>query len=82
MITAALNGQLDAVAYRKHPFFNIDVPTTCPGVPDSVLDPRSTWPDPAKYDAQASKLAGMFVDNFKSFEKDVSAAIRAAGPTA
>jgi phosphoenolpyruvate carboxykinase (ATP) len=82
MITAALNGRLDSVAYRKHPVFNIDVPTTCPGIPDGVLDPRSTWPDPAKYDAQASRLAGMFVENFKAFEKDVSAAIRAAGPKA
>src|SRR5688500_19358581 len=80
MITAALNGQLDAVAYRKHPFFNIDVPTTCPDVPDSVLDPRSTWPDPAKYDEQAKKLAAMFVENFKTFENDVPAAVKQAGP--
>ena len=34
MITAALTGQLDNVEYQRHPIFNIDVPTTCPGVPD------------------------------------------------
>ena len=45
MITAALTGQLDSVEYKKHPVFNLDVPTTCPGVPDGVLDPRGTWPD-------------------------------------
>jgi phosphoenolpyruvate carboxykinase (ATP) len=81
MITAALEGQLDAVAYKTHPIFNLDVPVSCPGVPDAVLDPRGTWPDAAKYDAQASRLAGMFVENFKNFEKDVAPSVKEAGPT-
>jgi phosphoenolpyruvate carboxykinase (ATP) len=82
MITAALTGELDNVAYQKHPVLNLDMPTRCPGVPDAVLDPRSTWPDAAKYDEQASKLAGMFIENFKTFEKDVTPAVKAAGPRA
>src|SRR5688572_25741676 len=61
MITAALTGQLATVAFEKHPVFNLDMPRTCPGVPDSVLNPRNTWPDAAQYDEQAKKLAGMFV---------------------
>jgi phosphoenolpyruvate carboxykinase (ATP) len=80
MLTAALSGQLDNVQYRKHAIFNLDIPMTCPGVPDSVLDARTTWPDKAAYDAQAKKLAGMFVENFKTFENDVDAAVKAAGP--
>jgi phosphoenolpyruvate carboxykinase (ATP) len=82
MITAALTGALDSVTYRKHSVFNIDIPSTCPGVPDNVLDPRSTWPDPKAYDEQAQKLAKMFVDNFKTFEKDVADSVKAAGPRA
>ena len=80
MITAALGGHLDKVAYERHPIFNVDVPTSCPGVPSEVLDPRSTWQDKAAYDAQAGKLAQMFVDNFKAFEKDVPPAVKDAGP--
>jgi phosphoenolpyruvate carboxykinase (ATP) len=76
-----LTGQLDSVEYTTHPIFNIDVPTSVPSVPDNVLDPRSTWPDAAKYDEQAKKLAGMFVENFKTFEKDVPASVKNAGPT-
>jgi phosphoenolpyruvate carboxykinase (ATP) len=49
-------------------------------VPDNVLDPRSTWPDAGKYDEQANKLAAMFVENFKTFEKDVPASVKNAGP--
>jgi phosphoenolpyruvate carboxykinase (ATP) len=82
MIAAALAGALDAVGYRRHPVFNVDVPTSCAGVPANVLDPRSTWSDPARYDAQARALAGLFSDNFRAFEGDVAAAVRAAGPSA
>jgi phosphoenolpyruvate carboxykinase (ATP) len=82
MITAALTGQLDNVAYKRHAVFNLEMPTACPGVPESVLDPRSTWPDAAQYDEQAKKLAKMFVDNFVSFEKDVAASVKDAGPKA
>jgi phosphoenolpyruvate carboxykinase (ATP) len=82
MITAALLGQLDRVRFDKHPIFNIDVPSTCPGVPNEVLDPRTTWEDKSAYDAQARKLAQMFVDNFKTFASDVSASVHEAGPKA
>ncbi|MGE0591482.1 MAG: phosphoenolpyruvate carboxykinase [Vicinamibacterales bacterium] len=82
MISAALSGQLDTVGYARHPIFNVDVPTSCPGVPDAVLDPRSTWSDPEAYDAQAKKLAGMFVENFKAFEGDVAESVKLAGPRA
>jgi phosphoenolpyruvate carboxykinase (ATP) len=80
MIRAALSGALDHVAYERHPVFNIDVPATCPDVPSEVLNPRGTWADAAAYDAQAKKLAQMFIDNFKTFAGDVDAAVVAAGP--
>jgi phosphoenolpyruvate carboxykinase (ATP) len=80
MIRAALSGKLDHVGYQRHPVFNIDMPTTCVDVPAAVLDPRSTWADKAAYDQQAAKLARMFVENFKSFEQDVPAAVKDAGP--
>ncbi|HJZ76435.1 MAG TPA: phosphoenolpyruvate carboxykinase [Vicinamibacterales bacterium] len=82
MIRAALSGALDAVAYERDPIFNLDVPATCPSVPSEVLTPRNTWASRAEYDVQASKLARMFADNFKTFEGGVSADVRAAGPRA
>ena len=80
MISGALSGQLDKVSYRPHPIFNVDIPATCPGVPETVLDPRATWPNPQAYDEQARKLAAMFAQNFKQFEKDVAPAVKEAGP--
>jgi phosphoenolpyruvate carboxykinase (ATP) len=82
MIKAALAGQLDNATYQRHPVFNIEVPTGVPGVPAEVLDPRGTWSDKAAYDAQAAKLARMFVENFKANFADADAKVAAAGPVA
>jgi phosphoenolpyruvate carboxykinase (ATP) len=49
-------------------------------VPDTVLWPRDTWSDPAAYDAQARRLAQMFVENFSQYLDSVSDAVQAAGP--
>jgi phosphoenolpyruvate carboxykinase (ATP) len=80
MIYAALAGALDSVPYERDRTFNLEVPTRCPGVPEEVLKPRGTWKDGAAYDAQAGRLAGMFVDNFKTFDAEASRDVKAAGP--
>jgi phosphoenolpyruvate carboxykinase (ATP) len=80
MVRAALNGALDGVPTRTDPIFGVEVPTSCPDVPDQVLWPRDTWPDSDAYDRQARQLAEMFVENFRHFEDGVSEDIRAAGP--
>ena len=82
MIDAVLSGRLDHVATRVDPVFGLHIPRHIPGVPDAVLDPRGTWPDGAAYDAQAAKLARMFVENFAKFEAETGAAVRTAGPRA
>ena len=80
MVTAVLNGNLDDVETFAEPFFGLRIPKHVPGVPDEVLDPRGTWADTAAYDAQASKLVDMFIENFKQFEDGVTKEILLAGP--
>ena len=80
MVRAALRGELDDVPLREDPLFGLRVPTHCPGVPDSVLDPRSTWADPDAYDRQARMLVRRFQENFKQFEGSVTPEVIAAGP--
>jgi phosphoenolpyruvate carboxykinase (ATP) len=80
MIRAALSGALDRVEYTTDQIFNLDVPQSCPGVPAEVLNPRATWKDSTAYDAQARKLASMFIENFKTFEDDAPPDVVAAGP--
>jgi phosphoenolpyruvate carboxykinase (ATP) len=80
VIRAAMSGALDDVEYETDPFFGLQVPKRCPGVPEGVLQPRETWADKAAYDATAKKLAALFAENFKEFEEEASEELRAAGP--
>lgn len=82
MVNAVLDGKLDQVATRTDPVFGFEVPLSCPGVPDHVLDPRNSWQDRDAYDAQAKKLAIMFTENFSQFSEETSEEIAAAGPVA
>ncbi|MAZ71568.1 MAG: phosphoenolpyruvate carboxykinase (ATP) [Flavobacteriaceae bacterium] len=80
MITAALNGELDNVAYENHPIFGLDVPQNCPNVPSEVLNPKGTWSNEKAYDIQAKELATSFKENFKKFEEFANAEIMAGAP--
>jgi phosphoenolpyruvate carboxykinase (ATP) len=80
MVRAAINGSLATTGTRIDPVFGVEVPLTCPDVPASFLDPRSTWADKAAYDRQAAALAAMFAANFAAYADGVSDEIRDAGP--
>jgi phosphoenolpyruvate carboxykinase (ATP) len=82
LLDAALDGSLNTVKFRKDPVFGFEVPVAVPGVDAKILDPRATWANAGDYDAQAAKLARMFVDNFKKFEAHVGPEVRAAAPKA
>jgi phosphoenolpyruvate carboxykinase (ATP) len=78
LLTAALDGSLNDAEFRKDANFGFDVPVAVAGVDTGLLDPRSTWGDPAAYDAQAQKLVKMFAANFEQYlpyiDEDVKAA--------
>ena len=78
LLTAALDGSLNNVEFRKDPNFGFEVPVAVPGVDAKLLDPRRTWTDPAAYDAQAQKLVGMFSDNFAQYADKIDDDVRAA----
>ncbi len=68
LLNAALSGDLDPgkVEYVEHPILKLKMPTSCPGVPSDILNPRDAWADKAAYDAQAEKLRDMFRENFRA----------------
>lgn len=78
LLTAALDGSLNKVEFRKDAKFGFDVPVAVPGVETTLLNPRDTWADKAAFDAQADKLVKMFSDNFAQYLPHVDEDVKAA----
>jgi phosphoenolpyruvate carboxykinase (ATP) len=81
LLTAALDGSLNRVDFRRDPYFGFAVPTSVPGVEPHILYPVKTWQDKAAFAETAKNLVGMFSENFKRFESHVDDAVKAAAPT-
>jgi len=81
IIKAALNGVLKEATFQTHPVFGLRFPTSCPDVPDAVLNPVQLWADENAYYAKANQLAGRFIDNFKRYGEEVSKDVLDASPT-
>ena len=82
MVTAALNGELDSVEYVHDDIFNVDVPQSCPNVPNEIMNPADTWDNKEAYDVYAKKLAKMFKENFENKYPNMPENIVNAGPKA
>lgn len=80
MINAALSGAFEDIAFRKDDVFGFEVPESCPGCPEEVLDPTSSWKDKLAYREASEHLARLFHDNFAKKHGGVSEEIRSAGP--
>jgi phosphoenolpyruvate carboxykinase (ATP) len=78
LLSAALDGSLTKVVFRKDANFGFEVPVEVPGVDATLLDPRTTWADSAAYDAQAAKLVAMFAANFGQYMAFIDADVKAA----
>ncbi|HUV26874.1 MAG TPA: phosphoenolpyruvate carboxykinase (ATP) [Anaerolineales bacterium] len=80
MLKAALSEALNDVSYTRDPIFRFEVPNHCPDVPDDVLNPSLAWPSEKEYTTRYHDLAARFIDNFRKFEDQTDAAIKASGP--
>jgi phosphoenolpyruvate carboxykinase (ATP) len=82
LITAALNGELDKVEYGSTPYFKLNFPKSCPGVPAEILEPKNAWKDKEEFKKTAASLANSFVKNFEQYASAANAEILAAAPKA
>lgn len=73
MIHAALSGKFDDISFVREPLFGLDIPTECPGIPSSILNPASVWPDVTAYENTARDLLARFRENFRQFEGSLEA---------
>ncbi|MDR2437777.1 MAG: phosphoenolpyruvate carboxykinase (ATP) [Planctomycetaceae bacterium] len=62
------SGELTKSVKTVDPIFGLSIPSSCPGVPAEILNPRNLWSDKAEYDKTAKHLAELFKKNFAKFE--------------
>ena len=83
IIDAILDGSILKADTKTIPYFNLEVPTSLPGVDSGILDPRDTYQNVGDWDAKAKDLAGRFVKNFVKYTgNDAGKALVKAGPEA
>jgi phosphoenolpyruvate carboxykinase (ATP) len=80
MLNAALSGELLNAEYTTDPVFGFQMPKSCPGVPDDVLNPALAWPSQETYMERYRELASRFIDNFKKYAEECSPGVQSAGP--
>eukprot|EP01091_Cochliopodium_minus_P013591 TRINITY_DN440_c0_g1_i1.p1 TRINITY_DN440_c0_g1~~TRINITY_DN440_c0_g1_i1.p1 ORF type:complete len:482 (-),score=158.11 TRINITY_DN440_c0_g1_i1:137-1582(-) len=80
IIDSIHDGSLEKQETQQMPIFGLHVPVKCNNVSDDLLFPKNAWSNKDDYDKQLKKLADMFVNNFKKFEKDVDEKVLSAGP--
>ena len=80
MVEAAQSGIIDDSEFVRDVRFNLEVPTSCPGVPSELLNARNTWENRDEYDATAEKLAKMFEENAEKRLQSMTKEVRSAGP--
>ncbi|PPD05639.1 MAG: phosphoenolpyruvate carboxykinase (ATP) [Methylobacter sp.] len=69
-INAILDNSINHAQFETTAHFNLSIPKALPGVDSNVLNPREAWHDKTQYDAVSTKLAGMFIENFKKYISD------------
>jgi len=74
IVRAVVQGTLHDMPTHVEPIFGLRIPDAVPDVPQEVLDPRGSWPDPSEYDRQALKLRRMFDENIHTIGKSASTA--------
>jgi phosphoenolpyruvate carboxykinase (ATP) len=80
LLNSALNGELNDVEYYIDPVFAFHVPKHCPGIPDNVLYPSSSWPSEEAYMKRYCSLAARFIDNFKKYADSCPVEVVNSGP--
>ena len=81
IIDCILDGSIEKAETKIIPIFNLEVPTSLPGVDPGILDPRDTYTDPSEWDKKAKELAKLFIDNFEQYtDNEHGKSLVAAGP--
>ncbi|CAE6879260.1 phosphoenolpyruvate carboxykinase (ATP) [Vibrio alginolyticus] len=81
IIDSILDGSIEDAPTKQVPIFNLEIPSSLPGVNPEILDPRDTYVDPLQWESKAKDLAERFIKNFDKYtDNEEGKSLVAAGP--
>jgi phosphoenolpyruvate carboxykinase (ATP) len=80
IVRAILAGKLSDAEFRPDGYFDLMVPTTCPGVPDDLLTPVNQWQSEKAYADAAHKLIRLFDEQISPHQNEINPALLSAQP--
>lgn len=80
ILDAIHSGELAKQEYEVYDVFNLNVPKSCPGVPDEMLNPKKSWTGSADFDEEVTKLGTLFKENFEKYSSEATDDVIKAGP--
>lgn len=80
IIDAIHDGSLSDESFEKLSLFDLEIPLSCPSLPNDLLNPSRYWKNEEEYWKNAMKLAHLFTENFKQFDTNLGKQIAEFGP--
>ncbi|SZF00092.1 unnamed protein product [Blumeria hordei] len=81
ILSAIHSGELTKASYETYETFNLEVPTSCSGVPSNLLNPRNAWTAGGNsFGEEVARLGALFIKNFEKYSGEVSELVKSAGP--
>jgi len=80
LLHAALNGSLAKAGFEREENFNLMTPLSAPGIDSDLLRAEKSWSSRGEFAQAAARLAGMFGENFRTFEQLVGKEVVEGGP--
>ncbi len=68
IIDAILDGSIEQVETELVPIFNLEIPRELHGIPQSFLDPRTSYGNEAEWYRKAHDLARQFIEHFADYD--------------
>jgi len=73
IVDAIHSAELAKAEYEVYEVFNLQVPTAVTSVPSDILNPRKSWrTGEADFNMEVTKLAKLFLENFKKYEDEAT----------
>ena len=67
LLHSAFSGAIGDGGFAVEPYFGLEIPKACPGVPIEILNPATTWANAEDYQIEATRLRQQFDANFEKY---------------